>query len=53
MTPAELNAQLNTDIKQSVLNAVTSIKKYVDGKDEVLKSELTEQIVMSYLKSRD
>ena len=45
MTPAELNAQLNTDIKQSVLNAVTSIKTYVDGKDEVLKSELTEQIV--------
>ena len=45
MTPAELNAQLNTDIKQSVLNAVTSIKTYVDGKDEILKSELTEQIV--------
>ena len=45
MTTAELNAQLNTDIKQSVLNAVTSIKTYVDGKDEILKSELTEQIV--------
>jgi chromosome segregation ATPase len=45
MTTAELNAQLNKDIKQSVLNAVTSIKNYVDGRDDVLKSELTEQIV--------
>ena len=45
MTTAELNAQLNKDIKQSVLNAVTSIKNYVDGKDEILKTELTEQIV--------
>jgi chromosome segregation ATPase len=40
-----LNAQLNKDIKQSVLNAVTSIKNYVDGKNEIIKSELTEQIV--------
>ena len=45
MTTAELNAQLNKDIKQSVLNAVTSIKNYVDGKNEIIKSELTEQIV--------
>jgi uncharacterized coiled-coil DUF342 family protein len=45
MTVAELNVQLNEGIKQGIVNAVEAVKKYVDGKDEVLKTELTEQIV--------
>jgi len=45
MTTAELNAQLNEGVKQGIINAVTSIKTYVDGRDDVLKTELTEEIV--------
>ena len=45
MTTAELNAQLNEGIKQGIVNAVQAVKNYVDGKDDVLKTELTEQIV--------
>jgi len=45
MTIEELNVELNEGVKKGILNAVGSVKKYVDGRDEVLKSEITEELV--------
>jgi chromosome segregation ATPase len=45
ITAEELQKQLNTQVKETQSCVVGSIKKYVDGKDEVLKTELKEIIV--------
>jgi len=44
-TCEDLNVALNANLQASFEGVVSSIKKYVDGKDSVLKSEITEQIV--------
>jgi ABC-type transporter Mla subunit MlaD len=45
ITAEELQVQLNTQVKETLSCVVTGIKKYVDGKDEVLKTELKDVIV--------
>lgn len=44
MTKEELNAQLNSQVTTVITGAVTAVKTYVDGKDVVLRQELTEEI---------
>jgi len=45
LTCEDLNVTLNAKLQESLSVVVSGIKQYVDGKDEVLKTELTEQIV--------
>jgi len=45
LTAEELNAQFNTQVREAFTGVITSVKKYVDGKDEVLKSEIADLVV--------
>ena len=45
LTCEELNVQLNAQLQEALVGVVGKVKTYVDGKDAILKDELTEQIV--------
>jgi len=44
-TIEEINAEYNAQLKSALTGVVSSVKTYVDGKDEVLKSEISELVV--------
>ncbi len=44
MTKQELQQNIQAEIKDVIVSTTQAIKKYVDGRDEVLKSELIDEI---------